>query len=303
MLTFVNAKINLGLNIIGKREDGYHLLETMFYPAGRYSGLPQSPDPFCDLLEVTVDNTLSETNPGINYIFSGNRIDCPPERNLVVKAAGRYLERQPHLIERCGRLTVRLRKSIPDGAGMGGGSADATFTLKALNEVAGNVGLQQLDDEELEKIAVTLGADCPVFVKNEPVYAEGIGEIFTPAESIWSRDPLKGRWLAVVKPDLHISTSEAFAGVSPHKPGKSIPEILAQPIETWRKELRNDFEDSLFPKYPELQQLKEGLYAEGALYASMTGSGAALYGIFNSREKSLRSVRNLQADYSSVMML
>lgn len=301
MLTFVNAKINLGLNIVGKRSDGYHLLETMFYPVGRFNGTPQCPYPFCDLLEITSKNDKDPEDflsSGLNFIFEGNSIDCAPEKNLVVRAALKYLDHQPGMIEKTGPLTIRLKKNIPDGAGMGGGSADATFTLTTLNKIAEKHGLKPLDDKDLEETALALGADCPVFVKNRPAYAEGIGEKLRPEGEI-----LKGMWLGIVKPNLHISTAEAFAGVEPHRPEESLRDILRLPIREWRGRLKNDFEESLFPKYPELKRLKDELYRNGAEFALMTGSGAALYGIFNTREDVVRAMANISAPYAGITLL
>lgn len=313
MISFVNAKINIGLNVVGRRQDGYHLLETCFYPVGLYNGTPTNPEPFCDILELS--DTMPEnidlqeekayTQNGITYIFSGNSIECPPEKNLVVRAGNMFAEyirtnKATDLNDLAGPLTLRLCKQIPDGAGLGGGSADATFTLKMLNSRI----VSPLSDKELEAIAVKLGADCPVFVKNKPVYAEGIGEIFSPINSNAIEDLGKyPYWLALVKPNLSISTREAFAGLNPHIPAIPLRDALKLPLSEWRRVVKNDFEDSLFPLYPELERLKNALYDNGAIYASMTGSGAALYGIYDSRMKAQEALRHIAPPYSTIIKL
>lgn len=312
MIQFVNAKINLGLSIVGRRADGYHLLETCFVPVGLFNGTPANPEPFCDILELSdghasplrASDTVHEAD-GIRFIFSGRHIDCAPEKNLVVRAASAFAaefrrRRGMAMCEDTGALSLSMVKMIPDGAGLGGGSADATFTLRLLNERAGGL----LTDGELEVMAVGLGADCPVFVRNRPVFAEGIGEVFSEVDSPGLTQLLEGHyWLALVKPDLHISTREAFAGLHPRRPEVSLRDALRRPVEEWRGCVRNDFEESLFPLYPELSRLKESLYASGALYASMTGSGAALYGIFADREAARAALSAAAAPYSALIRL
>lgn len=326
MIKFVNAKINLGLNIIGKREDGYHLLQTIFVPVGLYNGTPANPEPFCDILELTQVENPGEFNGvsaishesncmnwidnerGIRYIFTGKLPDCPPEKNLVVKAASLFVDYvcknyPKSSITKEDNLTLRLHKVLPDGAGMGGGSADATFTLLLLNDMLREMGMHCLDDTRLEELAVKIGADCPVFVKNRVAYAEGIGERLAPMPELASL--LKGKWLAIAKPDLHISTKEAFAGVAPAVPGFELKNILQLPISAWRESIKNDFEESLFPKYPVLENIKYSLYNSGALYASMTGSGAALYGIFEEKDtaqKALDAISSDMAAYKAVVL-
>lgn len=312
MLTFVNAKINIGLSVVERRADGYHLLNTCFYPVGIHNGTPRNPEPFGDILELTTGHlpvpeadaatgaVSSYDAAPFRFIFTGNRIDCPPEKNLVVRAAQSFRSATGCDLP----LTISLRKMIPDGAGLGGGSADATFTLRMLNRHTGS----PLSDTQLEELALRLGADCPVFVKNQPTFAEGIGEIFSPIDSDSIRS-LSERpyWLALVKPALHISTREAFAGIHPHYPAIPLREALRRPIEEWRHTVVNDFEQSLFPLYPLLGELKAALYDAGAIYASMTGSGAALYGIFPSRREAAEACRTLSALqpdlYSSAIML
>lgn len=253
MITFPNAKINLGLNIIEKRPDGYHNLETIFYPI-----------PLEDALEITTRNNSEE-----KYALyqSGIEIAGSPETNLVVKAY--------HLLDEKFSLPpvdIHLHKRIPSGAGLGGGSADAAFMLKLLNEKFA----LHLNRETLEEYAATLGADCAFFIENTPIFAEGIGNLFSSIPL-----SLKGYQLVLIKPDIFVSTREAFAQIHPHQPEFSLKDIIARPIEEWKNYLVNDFEKSVFPQHPEIERIKEELYAQGALYAAMSGSGSSVFGIFH----------------------
>lgn len=284
MIQFVNAKLNLGLNIIRRREDGYHLLETVFYPVGIHNGEPCCPDPFCDVLEAEL---LPESAVANEYDFTGRKIDCPPEKNLVCRAA----EAVSGAIGR--HFSIRLCKHLPDGAGLGGGSADATFTLKLLNRLAGD----PLGRDALLKMALSLGADCPVFVDNIPAYGEGIGEILTPVEH-----RLKGLWSLIVKPDVYISTREAFAGITPLRPERNALEVFRLPIERWRDEMSNDFESSIFPQHPQLAEVKQKLYASGAIYAQMSGSGSSLFGLYHTRAEAEKA-REAFADLPTFISL
>lgn len=281
MIRFVNAKINLGLNILRRREDGYHNLETLFYPVGRFNGTPLNPEPFCDILEINFTQDGAEDR----FFLSGNRIECPLEKNLVYKAVSAFRNASGEKGLSIPPLTVTLDKHLPDAAGLGGGSADATFTLQLLNELFGN----PLDEETMQTLAVGLGADCPFFLENRPVLASGIGEIMQPVDL-----DLSGYWCVIVKPDIQISTKEAFAGITPVEPEIKIREIIGYPVEEWReKGLSNDFERHLFESYPLLGKIKEILYREGALYASMSGSGSSLYGIFRDRRDAEDAVSEL----------
>lgn len=265
MIRFVGAKINLGLDIIRKRDDGYHDLQTVFYPIGRSNGTPENPAPFCDILEIH----LRENSRGDEFSFSGREIDCPLEKNLVYRAVEAFRKNggiEGKSVELC------LDKHIPDGAGLGGGSADASATLLMLNELDGT----PFGKEQLISMARELGADCPFFIENRPVYAEGIGEKMTPVAL-----DLGGKWLVAVKPDVYVSTREAFAGIRPHEPEKSILDIIATPIEDWENNgLKNDFEPHIFALHPELAEIKASLKEAGALYAAMSGSGSSIFGIF-----------------------
>lgn len=267
MIEFVNAKINIGLHITRRRPDGYHDLETVFYPIGRRNGTPGNPDAFCDILEILPIDSQED-----KYEWKGRKIECSGDSNLVVKAVRAFRAAVPDIK---GGFSVTLEKHIPDGAGLGGGSADASFTLRMLNELTG----KPLNDSRLREIALTLGADCPVFVDNRVAYAEGVGERLEPMEERLSR-----MWCAVVKPDVYVSTKEAFAGVTPRDGRISLKEAYLGPVERWRELIVNDFEASIFPGHPELATIKKSLYDSGAVYASMSGSGSSLYGIFDSEE-------------------
>jgi 4-diphosphocytidyl-2-C-methyl-D-erythritol kinase len=247
MICFPNAKINLGLNVTGKRPDGYHNIETVFYPI-----------PLRDALEVVEADAFSFSQTGIP-------LDAPAEDNLAVKAM--------RLLSGYGLppLEVHLYKAIPAGAGLGGGSADAAFMLKLLNDF-GRLGL---GDDALETMAAQLGADCPFFVRNRPVFASGTGNIFEPAGL-----SLKGFRLCLITPGIAVSTAEAYAAVTPQRPATSLKEIIRLPVSEWRGRMINDFEPSVFARYPALAAIRQSLYDAGAVYASMSGSGSSVYGLF-----------------------
>lgn len=252
MITFPNAKINLGLNVVEKRPDGYHNLETIFYPINLQ-----------DALEV---NRLKDTDRSFNLKVSGTTLEGTPEDNLVIKAynlLGKDYQLAP--------VDIHLFKHIPTGAGLGGGSADGAFMIKLLNEKFS----LHLTTEQMEIYAAQLGADCAFFIRNTPVFATGIGNIFEPVEL-----SLKGYHIVLVKPDTSVSTGEAYAHIKPARPAMSLKEIVKQPIETWKGIMKNDFEESVFPEHPEIAAIKDKLYDLGALYASMTGSGSSVFGIF-----------------------
>lgn len=277
MLQFVNAKINLGLQIVARRADGYHDLQTVFYPVGLYAGTALNPTQFCDVLEITAVGTTSRAGE-VEFIQTGNPMECAPEKNLVVHAAKLFLDTFKPGIS----VKIRLDKHIPDGAGIGGGSADASFTLKMLNELCG----VNADDAELAELAQKLGADCPFFILNRPAFASGVGEMLSLMEGL---NPLEGKWLLLVKPDVYISTKEAFADVTPRKSEFDLRSLFKLPLADWKDYVHNDFEDSIFPGHPEFDDIKAALYASGARYASLTGSGSCLYGIFDDRESAVSS--------------
>jgi len=253
MIAFPNCKINLGLRITSRRPDGYHNLETVFYPV-----------PLFDVLEI-----VSATEERGKFIPSGIDLEGNSGNNLVLKAY-RLLNDDFELPE----IDIYLRKNIPVGAGLGGGSADAAFMLTLLNEFAS----LKLDGEKLEKYAAQLGADCPFFIRNKPVFAEGTGDLFTEINL-----SLKGYFLYLIKPDIFISTKDAFSGIIPKKPETSTKEIIKMPVTQWKNVLFNDFEESIFHRYPEIRQIKEAFYANGAVYASMSGSGSSVFGLFETK--------------------
>lgn len=252
MITFPNAKINLGLNITERRPDGYHNLETIFYPI-----------PLKDALEITENKG---TTPKVTLQSSGIPIEGNPQNNLIVKAYN-LLDEKFNLPP----IDAYVYKHIPTGAGMGGGSSDAAFMLKLLNDCFS----LSLSNEKLEEYATILGADCAFFIKNQPVFAEGIGNIFSPISL-----SLHGYQLIIHKPDVFVSTKDAFSQIIPHKPETSLKEIIDYPISEWKERMVNDFEKSVFSKFPKIKKIKEELYEQGAVYASMSGSGSSVFGLF-----------------------
>ena len=257
MILFPNAKINLGLNIVARRKDGYHNLVSCMYPIGLQ-----------DILEVLQSKRKTELK------ITGVEIPGADKDNLVYRAY--ELLRKDYDLP---AVTIHLHKNIPTGAGLGGGSSDAAFMLKAISE------LYQLflDDFILEDYAGRLGSDCPFFIQNKPVMVLERGDVFEEVKL-----DLKGYYLAVVKPPVHVSTAEAYAGVSPRASEHNIKDILEnKSVGEWKNLLHNDFEDSIFPRFPQIKELKEQLYAAGALYASMSGSGSSVYGIFKEAPASL----------------
>lgn len=277
MIRFVNAKINLGLQIVRKREDGYHDLQTIFYPVGKYAGTAVNPERFCDILEISLSE-FGKDGKLPQFCFSGNKIDCPTEKNLIYRAVNMFCE---EIGADFSRYVVTLEKSLPDGAGMGGGSADAGFVLKMLKEIYETTHPEhKIEDKELYRMAARLGADCAFFLLNRPAYAEGIGDRL---EEI-SLD-LKGYWLVVVKPAIYVSTREAFSGVIPKASEFDLRAISTLPIEDWKELVKNDFEDSIFPQYPKIGEIKSTLYERGAIYASMSGSGSSVFGIFKTEKE------------------
>lgn len=255
MITFPIAKINLGLNVVERRPDGYHNLQTVFYPI-----------PIMDALELScMDDSFPSTYP-CDLKITNLTIDGNEQQNLVVKAY-RLLSQDFQLP----RIHAHLYKGIPTQAGMGGGSSDCAYTIRAINEMCS----LQLSNQQMINYAAQLGADCPFFILSTPAYAEGIGEKLTPISL-----SLKGWYIAVVRPDIPISTKEAFSLIRPHFPIHSCRECVSNPIETWKDTLTNDFEQSVFTLHPELGKIKEQLYQLGATYAAMTGSGSSLFGLF-----------------------
>ncbi len=255
MISFPNAKINIGLHVTEKRADNYHNLETVFYPVA-----------LRDALEVVVSE-----EEDLQYSSSGIAVNTPPENNLIVKAY-RLLQKDFPLPS----VAVHLHKQIPFGAGLGGGSADAAFMLKMLNEMFS----LNIPVEKLEEYAAVLGADCAFFVRNEPVLATGIGNVFQDIDL-----NLEKYHIAIVKPPVFVSTAQAYAGVTPKMPENSLAEMIKKPVSEWKNCVFNDFEQGVFEKFPVIAEVKNELYRQGAVYASMSGSGSAVYGIFEKKPK------------------
>lgn len=256
MITFPIAKINLGLNVVERRPDGYHNLETVFYPV-----------PIKDALEVTPMDPLFPSPYDCDLKVSNISIEGDEQRNLVVRAYQLLKQDFPQLP----RIHAHLHKAIPTQAGMGGGSSDCAYMIRLLNEQF-QLGLTT---QQMQDYAARLGADCAFFILSQPAYAEGIGERLEPIAL-----DLSPYWIAVVRPDVPVPTKEAFSLIHPHHPQKNCREVVMQPVETWRHDLVNDFEESVFALHPEIGAIKSRLYDLGAVYAAMSGSGSALFGIF-----------------------
>lgn len=252
MITFPCAKINIGLQVTERRPDGYHNLDTIFYPI-----------PIHDALEVIVAE-------GAEYdcclYISGIEIEGDTDNNLVVRAYRMLAADYP-----LPSVDIYLHKHIPTGAGLGGGSSDASYMLRLLNEMF-SLGITT---ERLEAYATRLGADCPFFITGSPVYATGIGNEFHPIAL-----DLSGLYIVVVKPDVFVSTKEAYSMVRPEKPEVTLNKKITSPIEEWKDTISNDFERGIFALHPELEDIKAKLYDLGAMYAAMSGSGSALFGLF-----------------------
>jgi 4-diphosphocytidyl-2-C-methyl-D-erythritol kinase len=262
MVVFPGCKINLGLHILNKREDGFHNLETIFYPL-----------PLREALEVIRNEDPVAADP-VEFTFSGNAVDGNTADNLCVKVYHLLKKDFPELLP----VKMHLHKALPMGAGLGGGSADAAFTLKLLNEKF----KLHLTQEQLLNYCLQLGSDCPFFLLNKPCFATGRGEILEPLDL-----SLSAYQIILINPGIHINTGWAFSQLSmPVLSDKtsqnktSLKEIIFQPIKTWKEIMVNDFEKPVFKKYPSLSDIKEKLYTQGALYAAMSGSGSSIFGLF-----------------------
>ena len=247
MIVYPNAKINIGLNVLERRVDGYHELSSVLYPV----------KDLCDILEIL---------PSTEFSFSSSGIKIPGEGNICTKAF-EMLE-QDFEIE---NVKIHLHKQIPIGAGLGGGSADGAFMLKAMNLLFD----LKLSASQLEKYALQLGADCPCFIENTPKYVTGIGEKMMDIDLDLSNYEIK-----FIFPELHISTANAYDDISPKIPENNLLDLMNQPIENWKEKVKNDFEVTAFTTHSQLQKMKNKLYTDGAIYASMSGSGSVLYGVF-----------------------
>ena len=252
MLSLPCAKINIGLNVTGKRPDGYHNLETVFYPI-----------PLTDVLEIKELHGNEKEDIQIIGMPKGE----DPLHNLVYLVYS-DLRREYNLP----RLSIYLYKKIPIGAGLGGGSSDAAEMMKAMNEMF-CLGMKE---DEMERRISRYGADCAFFIRKKPVFAEGIGDVFS---NISVR--LSGKFFLLVKPSISVSTREAYSGISPETPDYDLRKCVEGDITNWHSTIRNDFETTVFKLYPELKAIKQTIYDMGAIYASMSGSGSAIYGIFD----------------------
>lgn len=271
MIAYPKAKINLGLNVVARRPDGYHDLETVFLPIDVTDELeitPLNEDGSYDTSDADAQCKVSSERVVLEV--EGVENLCEPQKNLVYKAymlLAQHYDLPP--------VRIRLRKNIPSQAGMGGGSSDAAYTLTLLREMF----QLPVTDEQLQAFAAQLGADCALFIKAVPAYATGIGDRLTDIGSI---EALKGKTLLLVKPNVAVSTKEAYAGITPRQPQMNCLEALRQPIETWQQSLVNDFEEGIFQKLPILAEVKQAMYDDGAIYAAMSGSGSTIFGIFDS---------------------
>lgn len=257
MVAFPNCKINLGLRILDKRADGFHNLETVFYPI-----------PLKEALEIIRRDDVS--SEPVTFSLSGNAVEGKTEDNLCIKAYNLLKKDFPALPH----VQVHLHKAIPSGAGLGGGSADAAFTLSLLNQKF----QLHLSNQQLIDYSLQLGSDCPFFVINQPCFATGRGELMTPANVT-----LSGYKLVLINPGIHINTGWAFTELKKYAAatgGDKINETIIQPIKYWKGNLLNDFERPVFDNYPGIKAIKEELYKQGAIYASMSGSGSTVFGIF-----------------------
>jgi len=251
MILFPNAKINIGLFVTSKRPDNYHNIETVFLPVKKLS----------DVLEVINSPTLQDI-----FTTSGINISGDLNNNLVLLALKKMRE-----IASIPPLQIHLHEIIPSGAGLGGGSSDAAFMFRLLNEQF-NVGLST---EELETLAKEIGADCPVFIQNKTVFAKGVGNEFNEISL-----PLKEHWLQIVIPTIHITTANAYKNIIPTLPKVSLQQKIKSPIESWKDIIINDFEADVFKKHSELNHIKNNFYENGAIFSSLSGSGSSIYGIF-----------------------
>lgn len=272
MVIFPKAKINIGLRITEKRPDGFHNLQTIFYPVG-----------LSDALEFIIPVELLDRD---NIVVTGLLSGCPPEDNLVIKAVKRLREKN-----RIPFLKIHLHKSIPSGAGLGGGSSDAAYILRSLNRYL-NLNISQ---DELKAFSLLLGSDCPFFIDSIPAYGEGRGEILTPVKPLPD-----GYFLVIASPGIFVNTKEAYRDCRPYKGETNLQEYYTRSINEWKDLIVNDFEESIFIKYPQIADLKKTLYGMGALYSSLSGSGSSVYGIFD-RKPEIPEILKPKIIYSGIL--
>jgi 4-diphosphocytidyl-2-C-methyl-D-erythritol kinase len=252
MVVFPKAKINLGLMITGKRPDGYHDIETIFYPVG-----------LCDAMEVVEDSSGLQLDL---LTVTGNMLPGNPEENLVIRAVRKLRERHSFPF-----LKIHLHKIIPPGAGLGGGSSDAACMIRTINKTF----KISLGTDEMKDVVSGLGSDCPFFIDNLPAFATGRGEILRPLKPFFN-----GLHVMILNPGILISTHEAYENCEPSSPEIHLTDMISRPITEWRELIINDFEKTIFQKYPQIKNIKQALYNAGAIYSSMSGSGSSVYGIF-----------------------
>ena len=252
MILYPNAKVNIGLNVLFKRSDGFHELETLMHPVG--------------LTDILTINKSGNKQKKINFATTGIHIDGNHNDNIIYKAC-ELIGSNYNLPS----LDIHLHKTIPFGAGLGGGSADGAFTIKGINELCN----LNMSINNMEKLAAELGSDCPFFIKNRPAITKGRGEIIKPYDI-----DLKQYRFVIVVPPMPINTKKAYSLITPNTPKLNLFELLKFDITKWRSTVVNDFEDSVFPQYPEIKNIKEELYKQGAVYASLSGSGSAVFGVF-----------------------
>ena len=274
MLLYPNCKINIGLRVVRKREDGYHDLETVFYPIF----------PLHDELEIVPASDFA-------FLQEGIAVDCPPEQNLIIRCYRSMRQKYPEI----GEVSIRFRKNIPFGAGLGGGSSDAAHTAIALNQLF-RLGLTR---EQLAAEVRPLGADCPFFIYNTPCFAEGIGDLLTPIDF-----SLKGYRIVMIKPACGVSTREAYSGLhlSDNEQNKCTNVQIAKFTNL---QIANDFEQSVFPLHPEIAYIKKRLQDAGAFYASMSGSGSTVFGLFkdNAECSPCTHLRLLHEEFAQMILL
>ncbi len=259
MIVFPKGKINIGLRITGKRDDGYHNIETLFYPVG-----------LCDALEFVV----SDKKSGKDLLnVSGIPVHINPEENIVMKAVERLRKRHSFPL-----LRIHLHKAIPHGAGLGGGSSDASCMLKSLKR---HFGLR-ISDSELKSMALDIGSDCPFFIDSDPSFASGRGEILEPISPV-----LAGFYLILLNPGVGINTAEAYRNCRPQVPSSSLPDLAYREVLEWKELIFNDFEEFAFGRYPLIKKIKSELYNSGALFSLMSGSGSSVYGIFSGKPRTI----------------
>lgn len=259
MVVFPKAKINIGLRITGKRNDGYHNIETVFYPVS-----------LCDALEFVVP----AAHDGKDILkVTGISVGVSPEENIVMKAVMKLRDKYSFP-----RLSIHLHKAIPNGAGLGGGSSDAACMMKSINRHFNLL----IGNKELKSIALDIGSDCPFFIEGDPAFASGRGEILEPISPV-----LSGYYLLLLNPGVNINTGEAYQNCIPETPSASLLQLASLEITKWKDLIFNDFEELAFKKYPVIKKIKDDLYTTGALFSSMSGSGSSVYGIFSKKPESL----------------